>query len=130
MLVAIAAAQLPAYSSFQLSEADWSGVTTAEYRRCTSDSVSNGGAVECIQAEWDHLDRQLNANYRSAMARMPSRKAREGLQMDQRKWLREKDEECSVENAGGHTPYELALHMCEINELIRRVAWLKHLARR
>jgi uncharacterized protein YecT (DUF1311 family) len=129
LLAMSAAVQLPDYSSFQLSEAEWSRVTSPEYRHCTNDAVSNGDAVECIYTEWDRLDRVLNANYRSAMAKMPNRQARDRLRNAQRVWLRQRDEDCSVENAGGHTAYELALHQCEIDELIRRVAWLKRLSR-
>jgi len=79
--------------------------------------------------EWDNLDRQLNAYYRAAMVKMPNRQARERLKKVQREWLHERDETCTVESVGGHTAYEIALHQCEIDELIRRVVWLKRLSR-
>jgi uncharacterized protein YecT (DUF1311 family) len=115
------------YSDFQVSEVDVRRITSADYGQCTNKALSNYDAVQCISSEWDNVDRQLNANYRAALAKMRTARTREQLRNSQRRWLRANDEACSVENAGGHTPYELAVHQCEIDELIRRVAWLRRL---
>jgi uncharacterized protein YecT (DUF1311 family) len=85
----------------------------------------------CIRDEWDKLDQQLNANYRAALARTPSHRTREQLRNEQRRWLKDSQQECFDDmQSAGHTPYELALHECEIEELVRRVAWLRRLAHR
>jgi uncharacterized protein YecT (DUF1311 family) len=129
LIIALSAANhLGDYSRFQLSRADTNRITSAEYGRCTDKALTNYDAVQCIGAEWDIVDRQLNENYRAALRKMPNGRAREQLRNAQRRWLRQSDEQCSVDNVGGHTPYELAIHQCEIEELIRRAAWLRHIA--
>jgi len=130
LLVALTGASLWGdYSRFELSAVESDRITSAEYGHCTNKARSNSEAVQCIYDEWDNVDRQLNESYRAALARMPTRRMRELLRNAQRRWVRQV-KECSVEDAGGHTPYELALHQCEIDELIRRTVWLHKLAHR
>lgn len=131
LFVALATASTPLdYSHFRMTNAEERQITSAEYQRCMGRSLHNEKAVKCIRKEWDNLDRRLNAGYGAALAKMQTDRARQQLRAAQRRWLRERYEECSLENTGGHTPYELALHQCEIDELTRRVAWLRHLAAR
>jgi len=127
VLTTLATAASHPYSAFDVTDLEERKITSAEYERCMSRSLHNEEAVECIRDEWDHLDKQLNASYRAALAKASNNRMRERLRSDQRRWLRDRGEECSVENAGGHTPYELAVHQCEIDEPIRRIAWLRHL---
>lgn len=131
LLVALsAAAELSDYSAFRPSEAELLRITSAEYRRCLNKALHNEEAVQCIRDEWLNIDRQLNASYRLALARMPNGRARQELRASQRQWLINEPETCSEENAGGHTPYELAIHQCQIDERISRTAWLRRLSRR
>jgi len=129
-LIALATAASQAYSDFRVTDSEARQITSAEYERCMSRSLHNEEAVQCIGDEWDHLDKLLNATYRTALAKASNARMRTRLRSDQRRWLRDRGEVCSAENAGGHTPYELAVHQCEIDELIRRIAWLHHLTRR
>ena len=124
------ASALRDYSHFRVSDAQELQITSAEYRRCITRSLLNEEAVKCIREEWGNLDQRLNADYRTALARMRSASARQQLRAAQRRWLKDRDDECSVENTGGHTPYELAVRQCEIDELARRVAWLRHVGGR
>ena len=113
--VTLATAGSHDYSHFSVTDADERQVTSAEYSECLSRSLHNEGAVQCIRDEWDNLDKLLNTDYRMALATMPNALGRKQLRSSQRRWLLNRDEECSVENAGGHTPYELAVHQCEID---------------
>lgn len=119
----------PTYSDFRITDAAARKITSAQYEQCMSRSLHNEEAVQCIRGEWDHLDKVLNADYRAALAKAPNLRAKERLRKAQRQWLRGRDEECSEENVGGHTPYDLAIHQCEIDELIRRIAWLRRFTR-
>ena len=133
LIAALAAAVLPDYSHFQVTEAEEQQVTTVGYQRCMEEWAAGGGpgaATECIREESDHIDRMLNVNYHGALAKMPSTRMRQQLRNAQRSWLRDLDDECSIEELGGHTPYEFALHSCQFEERIRRVVWLRHLAHR
>ena len=130
LFAALATAGPHSYSQFRVTDADGRQVTSPEYKRCESRSLHNEEAVQCIRDEWDHLDKLLNRDYRRALAMMPYTLEREKLRSAQRRWLRDRNEKCSVENAGGHTPYEFAVQQCEIDELIRRIIWLRHPRRR
>ena len=113
------------YSDFRITEPTARKITSTEYEKCMSRSLHNEEAVQCISDEWDHLDKVLNANYRTALAKAPNARAKKQLQTAQRQWLRSRYDECSQEDVGGPTPYDLAIHQCEIDELIRRIAWLR-----
>jgi uncharacterized protein YecT (DUF1311 family) len=118
----------PTYSDFRISDATARKITSPQYERCLSHSLHNEQAVQCIRDEWDHLDRVLNAAYRAALVKAPSARAKAQLRKAQRQWLSDRNDECSQENVGGPTPYDLAIHQCEIDDVIRRIAWLRRVS--
>jgi uncharacterized protein YecT (DUF1311 family) len=129
LLVALAIASSPGdYPQFRISQAQTDRITSADYKRCMTKAVGNSDEAQCIREEWDHLDKLLNAEYRAAMASMPNRSARDRLRAAQRQWLQGSQQECFEEmQEVGHTPYEVALHHCEMDELVRRIAWFTRL---
>lgn len=117
------------YTNFRISDATARKITNAQYERCMSHSLHNEEAVQCIRDEWQHLDRVLNADYRAALAKASTARAKAQLRKAQRQWLSGRDDECSRENVGGPTPYDLAIHQCQIDEVIRRIVWLRRSTR-
>ena len=129
LIVALAAATgANDYSHFRVSAAQQNRITSAEYRRCSSRAIHNEEAVQCIRDERGRLDQLLNVKYRAAMAKMLNQ--HQHLRATERQWLQDSEQECFNEmHLVGHTPYELALHQCQIDGLIRRIAWLDKLRR-
>jgi uncharacterized protein YecT (DUF1311 family) len=113
------------YSRFSVSNAQTERIVSADYYRCMAKGRGNSDEADCIREEWDHLDKLLNSQYRAALARMPDKRAKERLRAAQRQWLKDSQQQCFEEmEEVGHTPYEVALHHCEMDELVRRIAWL------
>lgn len=118
------------YSYFRLTRVTERQITSAEYQRCAGNSLSNEQAVHCIESELGHLHKTLNAEYRAAVSRMVDRHSREWLRDAQRDWLKGKDKRCDEEvRDAGPTPFDMVWHQCTIDEVIRRIAWLRQLSR-
>jgi len=131
LFVALATASTPwDYSHFRLTRMTERQITSAEYQRCAGKSLSNEQAVQCIQGELNHLDKTLNAEYRAAVSRMANQHSRQWLRNAQRQWLKDKDEQCDEEvRDAGPTPFNMVWHQCTIDEVVRRIAWLRRLSR-
>lgn len=120
------------YERFHLSESEYERVVSREHFRCIDES---GGVTihlrNCAAMELDRLDVRLNAAYRAAMDRMPTRAARLRLRNLERRWLAVRWDECRRE-ARIHEGGTLALIQidgCAINEVARRTAWLERYGR-
>jgi uncharacterized protein YecT (DUF1311 family) len=83
VLIALATAASQAYSDFRVTDSEARQITSAEYERCMSRSLHNEEAVQCIGDEWDHLDKLLNATYRTALAKASNARMRTRLRSDQ-----------------------------------------------
>jgi uncharacterized protein YecT (DUF1311 family) len=92
--------------------------------------LHNEQAVNWIREEFPALEQRLTATYRRAVSNLHRDSERRRLRALQIAWMNNRSEECTTEYMGGHTPYELAIHQCEIDEVIRRIGWLKRIAER
>lgn len=103
------------------------GFSTA-YNTCVDRS---GGVTatlrDCAEAEGKRIDAALNREYRLAMARQPSRAAKDRLRVSQRAWLRTRYDHCAAEarELEGGTLWLLAMDGCGLAADADRVAWLK-----
>jgi uncharacterized protein YecT (DUF1311 family) len=103
------------------------------YSKTYNDCMDSAGGStlpmkECLGAEQDAWDKQLNAVYQTLMA---SRPAAEKIKLrdDERAWLKRSDHKC--EHAGdaeeGGTLQGVEIDICDLNEKILRTLYLRGL---
>jgi uncharacterized protein YecT (DUF1311 family) len=93
---------------------------SSAYSACLQSALSGVAILECMDAELERVDRQLNRNYHRAMSEIqPFR--RDELRRVQRLWIRYRDARCGFFNhresgSGGR----LDEMQCRIDETARR----------
>ena len=115
-------------STFRVTNAEERHIASAQYEECMGRSHYNEDWVQCVRNELDHLDKLSSAAYRAALTRMPDQRSQQWLRASQSRWLKERDNKCFDEAwDAGPTPYDMVFHQCTIDDLIQRIAWLRHL---
>jgi uncharacterized protein YecT (DUF1311 family) len=88
----------------------------------------NGGTVEqaiCYRDEAIRQDQQLNSLWRRVIYRL-SPADRAPLRRSERRWVKDRDEECRQEAAGYiNSTAAYMFNVCMANETIRRTIWLE-----
>lgn len=117
------------YARFALTPAQGQALESARYTGCLNRS---GGITanmnDCIGAEFDRLDRRLNASYQATLRRLPRARAM-ALRSEERGWLATRDENCLAQL---ETPGEvqgsldqIQVRTCALDELKRRIVWIE-----
>ena len=129
--VAATASAVPSYERFALTAADSNRLQSEDFGACVDDADGRTFPTrQCLSAELAWLDTRLNAEYRAAMARLPSRAARIGLRDLERRWLATRWDECRrmyADETGTLGP--LLINDCGMSEVQRRIAWLERYGR-
>jgi|GEM_PF-6158054 len=90
--------------------------------------------LACAKAEYDALDKDINAAYKHALTLLPETsgaeapKGREQLKKSQRVWLQYKEEHCEVvggQHGGSEDDMSLAAELCEVALQKERLQFLK-----
>ena len=90
--------------------------------------------LACAKAEYDALDKDINAAYKHALTLLPelsgpdAAKGREQLKKSQRVWLQYKEEHCEVvggQHGGSEDDMSLAAELCEVALQKERLQFLK-----
>ena len=83
---------------------------------------------DCAAAEAIRLDAKLNEAYRTAMERLPSRKAQNQLRQSERAWLATRYDHCRMENKDEEagTLWYALMDDCWLDTLAARILWLQH----
>ncbi|ASJ91949.1 hypothetical protein CBR61_14125 [Porphyrobacter sp. CACIAM 03H1] len=83
----------------------------------------------CLHAEYNRLDRELNATYRSVMKQLRSKELRSRLVNSQRAWIWRRDYDCQLkaENSGfrGGTAADIIQDDCLVTSVRKRIEWLR-----
>lgn len=77
------------------------------------------GMTECSSIELEAEDKRLNANYKAVMAKLDTKQKKE-LRSVQRKWIKDRDADCKLEEDGGQAA-ELN-HVSCLNEWAKKRA--------
>jgi uncharacterized protein YecT (DUF1311 family) len=117
------------YARFKLNDAQSLAMDSAQYTGCLNraDGVT-ASMNDCIGAEYDRLDRRLNASYQATLRRL-SRTRQMALRSEERGWLATREETCiaqlevPLENMG--TLDQLQFRFCTLGELKRRIIWIE-----
>jgi len=83
---------------------------------------------QCEAASYDHADAELNATYKTALARLKTDKAQhQRLVAAQRAWIAFRDAECALAtgNADGGSVYPMLMAQCMADLTTRRTAALR-----
>lgn len=129
LVLAAAALAASDYRHFEPSAKDLQSLRTAAFDACLGGS---GGMTsnmrECSAAESNRLDALLNLEYRNALARLPTDSARRRLRSVQRGWLKTRWNHCrkEMDEERGGTLALLIGDGCSIDEMSRRIVWLRH----
>ena len=91
------------------------------------DSGSNAQVRECLGAELQKADKELNETYRATMAGLSS-SGREALKIQERQWIKFRDKQCRVDEDGGTEAYVIAdgCLVDETNKRIKAIEAFKH----
>ena len=109
---------------------DGSVVSSPDFSQCMR---ASGGITSdmraCLHAEYDRLDRQLNATYRSVMRQLRTKDLRTRLLNSQRAWIWRRDYDCQlkVDNSGfkGGTAADIIYDDCRVEAVRKRIQWLR-----
>lgn len=109
-----------------LTAAETEGAATADfsdaYYRCAED-LARVETMNCLEAEYDRADAELNRTYRRVMQTLtPDEK--EELRIKQRAWLNSMENQCDEQSTQGFGPVALNQLECSTIERIRRTHWL------
>ena len=119
------------YAHFALTEKQVSARQSSAYASCLNKAEGNTFSLrECIGAEFQRIDRQLNARYKEAMRRLNGN-ARAKLRDEQRVWLKARLDTCErdLEDDKGGTIWLIEMDDCALQEHMRRTAWIETIRR-
>lgn len=86
--------------------------------------------IDCIDEEFERVDRNLNASYRSVLKRLQDDAARETLRLLQRAWLKTRWKQCdNIADGDGGQAAQIDDRNCRLEETARRTLWLHHYGR-
>jgi uncharacterized protein YecT (DUF1311 family) len=117
------------YERFKLTDAQSLAMESAQYKGCMNRANAITASMnDCIGAEYDQLDRRLNASYQVTLRRLP-RARQMALRSQERGWLATREETCiaqlevPLENMG--TLDQIQFRFCTLAELKRRIIWIE-----
>jgi uncharacterized protein YecT (DUF1311 family) len=129
------AAALAATTLFPLASSPASAATkpqaeSTEFSRCMK---ASGGVTAdmkaCLHTEYNRLDRELNATYKSVMRQLKTQHLRSRLVESQRVWIWRRDGDCrrKADASGfkGGTAADLIHDDCLVTTVRKRIGWLK-----
>jgi uncharacterized protein YecT (DUF1311 family) len=116
------------YADFVLTEPTAERAQSKTYTDCLDES---GGVTvsmrECIGAEFQRIDKRLNASYKTTMQRL-SNQSRMRLRSEERAWLKTRLDTCErdLADAEGGTLWLIEMDACALTEHIRRTVWVEN----
>jgi uncharacterized protein YecT (DUF1311 family) len=117
------------YAHFTLAIAAADRMQSHTYTACLEESGGVTASIrECIGAEFERIDRRLNASYKKTMQRL-SVQSRATLRREERTWLKTRLAACErdlAEDEGG-TIWLIEMDDCALQEHIRRTAWIERI---
>lgn len=99
-------------------ESDPEDLLSSEFRRCTA-GLARVETLQCVEQELDSQDALLNSNYQDLLKELSSDRRR-ALRIEQRKWIKDRDQRCEAESEQGVGPVGLNLLECHMIETARR----------
>ena len=97
---------------------------SAEYSNCLGTASASVDMLDCIGAERDRQNKELDRVYHHAMQNL-SATERDELRRDEREWIAARDAACQHAGAdAGGTVQEVAVARCGMIETARRVIYL------
>ncbi|QEN86624.1 DUF1311 domain-containing protein [Labrys sp. KNU-23] len=127
-LASIPALAAPAYDAFKPGHEEIDRtVYSRQYDECADRTEGITAKItDCIDDEFERVDKKLNANYQAALRRLQDDATRETLRQSQRDWLKSRWNACdSSEDGGGGQAAMIDDRSCRLEELARRTLWLE-----
>ncbi|WP_181161306.1 lysozyme inhibitor LprI family protein [Labrys okinawensis] len=131
-LASMPALAAPAYEAFKPSHDEINGkVYSRQYDDCAGRTEGVTAKItDCIDDEFERVDKKLNTNYQAVLRRLQDEASRETLRQSQREWLKSRWNACdSGEDGEGGQAAMIDDRSCRLEELARRTLWLQSYGR-
>jgi uncharacterized protein YecT (DUF1311 family) len=131
VLLAMAMAVRP-YDRFTLSSARFDAMLSPAYQSCERSpaAINTYGVRNCIWDEQRRFQARVATAVRAALGRLPAGAARARLRRLEEHWQATHRTACRRQFQGAEgTMSGISQDLCELRELVRRVAWLERYGR-